>query len=546
MPAPWTAAQAKSDDVSKKMLITHMQENARADFLSEHKLTGQVPAIVKRVTKDQLVEMYTSYLGKSGGGGAAGGSAFTFDPKAGGASAANDKAFSFNAAAAPADAGKASPFTFNAAVPPPAAPAGNFSFNFAAPPPGGGGGDDGDDDLEEVDTGAMSKDTRKKGGGMIPAELQQRMERLNMSADDRRKATLAELPADVRTRVEGLEKGQEDVDKISKEFEEKLAKLKEEYDKKKAPLYKARYDVVNGKDGGVPDFWLKVLQNNMITSEEVQKHDEEALKALTDIKMSTQLGGGKKGFQLAFMFGPNDYFEDKMMTKTYLFDPDDEDECLTKAIGHEIKWKPGKNVTVRTVEKKQKKKGKVRTLKVEEPCDSFFQFFDPPSVPEEEDEMEEDEVKPHESPPTPAMRRPRENESTSVLAGRVQPAVCFSPAPHAARTPLAAARTPLARRSLAARSPRPLPPLPLRGPPTRAHEPSARDLSRIVEVCNCATRPCSQHRLPWRVRTPQSVVHSWHSRHGGVSYGSLPHWPHTAEHTTESSRPLGRLSRPHV
>jgi hypothetical protein len=36
-----------------------------------------------------------------------------------------------------------------------------------------------------------------------------------------------------------------------------------------------------------------------------------------------------------------------------------QDECLTKAVGTEIKWKAGKNLTVRLVEKKQKKKGKV-------------------------------------------------------------------------------------------------------------------------------------------------------------------------------------------
>ena len=40
-------------------------------------------------------------------------------------------------------------------------------------------------------------------------------------------------------------------------------------------------------------------------------------------------------------------------------DPEDEDDCLTKAIGTDIKWKAGKNLTVHMVEKKQKKKGKV-------------------------------------------------------------------------------------------------------------------------------------------------------------------------------------------
>ena len=44
----------------------------------------------------------------------------------------------------------------------------------------------------------------------------------------------------------------------------------------------------------------------------------------------------------------------------YLMDPEDEDECLEKSVGCNIHWKDGKNVTVAVVEKKQKKKGKVR------------------------------------------------------------------------------------------------------------------------------------------------------------------------------------------
>ena len=79
-------------------------------------------------------------------------------------------------------------------------------------------------------------------------------------------------------------------------------------------------------------------------------------------------------------------------SQTYLLDPDDEDECLQKAIGTDIQWKEGKNITVKVVEKKQKKKGKVRTVKVEEATESFFNFFDPPDVPEEEDELDEEEA----------------------------------------------------------------------------------------------------------------------------------------------------------
>ena len=44
--------------------------------------------------------------------------------------------------------------------------------------------------------------------------------------------------------------------------------------------------------------------------------DEEALSYLTDLKYSSSLGGGKKGFQLAFTFSPNPFFEDTILTKT--------------------------------------------------------------------------------------------------------------------------------------------------------------------------------------------------------------------------------------
>ena len=120
------------------------------------------------------------------------------------------------------------------------------------------------------------------------------------------------------------------------------------------------------------------------------------------------------------------------LLRSYLMDPDDEDECLTKAIGTDITWKAGKNLCVRMVEKKQKKKGKVRTVKVEEPTDSFFQFFDPPAIPEEEEEMEEEEVRTRErrarscrhAPTRPLLlmlRDPRHHSSSLRWACHIAP-----------------------------------------------------------------------------------------------------------------------------
>ena len=77
----------------------------------------------------------------------------------------------------------------------------------------------------------------------------------------------------------------------------------------------------------------------------------QVLAYLLDVKTSTQLSGGKQGFQLAFVFAENPYFSDRLLTKTYLMDPEDEDECLERAAGCQINWKEGMNVTVKLVQK---------------------------------------------------------------------------------------------------------------------------------------------------------------------------------------------------
>lgn len=56
-------------------------------------------------------------------------------------------------------------------------------------------------------------------------------------------------------------------------------------------------------------------------------------------------------------------------------------------MGCQIDWKKGKNVTLKTIKKKQKHKGHgtVRTVTKTVSNDSFFNFFAPPEVPESRD-----------------------------------------------------------------------------------------------------------------------------------------------------------------
>lgn len=96
-----------------------------------------------------------------------------------------------------------------------------------------------------------------------------------------------------------------------------------------------------------------------------------------------------QGFTLEFHFEPNDYFTNETLTKHYdmraVVDEDDpfsfDGAEIVKCKGCDISWKKGKNVTIRTVNKKQKHKtkGNTRTVTKTVPNDSFFNFFSPPA-----------------------------------------------------------------------------------------------------------------------------------------------------------------------
>ncbi|KAG5676812.1 hypothetical protein PVAND_006620 [Polypedilum vanderplanki] len=148
---------------------------------------------------------------------------------------------------------------------------------------------------------------------------------------------------------------------------------------------------------GIPDFWLTIFRNTDLLSDMIQPHDEPLLKQLIDIKITY---AEDLSYTLEFHFQPNDYFTDSVLTKKYFLrcKIDNEDPFqfegpeIYKCEGCNINWKPGKNITVKTIKKKQKHKarGAVRTVSKQVPNDSFFNFFNPPEVPEDESKLDEE------------------------------------------------------------------------------------------------------------------------------------------------------------
>jgi len=263
-------------------------------------------------------------------------------------------------------------------------------------------------------------------------------------------ALLVRLPAEVQRRVKALKRINAEHVAIEQKYLVEVEELEKKYLLRSSPLYQKRSEIISGsyeptdeeclydedddkdedelpkieeiedgaeedapkpkkvkdsadahEDGegtqekvaGIPGFWLTAMQNCDEIAEIITDEDTAILSSLADIRLSYL--DGRMGFKLEFQFDENKYFENKTLTKVYELAPEKHTAYLTfeKSIGTPINWKPGKNVTVKAVTKKQKNKaGKVRQTTRQVKQKSFFNFFSPvqrPSDNEETDETDE-------------------------------------------------------------------------------------------------------------------------------------------------------------
>ena len=111
---------------------------------------------------------------------------------------------------------------------------------------------------------------------------------------------------------------------------------------------------------GIPEFWLTALRTHVHLSEIITDRDAEALKSLTDVRVEyLPSTDPKPGFKLKFYFKPNDFFENEMLEKTYLYQEEvgySGDFMYDHAIGTEIKWKEEKDLTKKFEVKRQRNK----------------------------------------------------------------------------------------------------------------------------------------------------------------------------------------------
>lgn len=211
------------------------------------------------------------------------------------------------------------------------------------------------------------------------------------------------LPANVRRRVAGLKGVQKEHSKLDAEMQKEILELEKKYFAKFTPLYEKRAAIVNGKSEptdqevtageeestdeegkpsiktepaededdtpmtGIPEFWLSAMKNEPSLAGWITERDEEALKHLADIRMEYL---DKPGFRLVFEFGENEFFDNKVISKTYIYQEETSytgDFVYDHAEGDKILWKSEKDLTMKIETKKQRNKSKLEAHSTEGP-----------------------------------------------------------------------------------------------------------------------------------------------------------------------------------
>lgn len=194
-----------------------------------------------------------------------------------------------------------------------------------------------------------------------------------------------------------LEAGEAEWEDESDDEKEMDAEVTERF-KRMALNYKNQHSKVIKESQGIPAFWLTVFKNTQTMADMIQPHDEPLLEHLTNVNIVYKTD--PMSYVLEFHFSPNAFFKDAVLTKTYFMrcQVDDEEPFsfegpeIYKCTGCSIQWNPSKNVTVKTVKKQQKHKqrGVIRTLTKTLPNDSFFNFFNPPQVQDDDKNVDDE------------------------------------------------------------------------------------------------------------------------------------------------------------
>ena len=221
---------------------------------------------------------------------------------------------------------------------------------------------------------------------------------------------ISSLPLNVKPYFIALKTLSDQNEELDKQYDKEMEELEKKYQLLRRPLNIRRREIISGKkeptdeelkskdkfngtpkdqpkygfkieeytdQKGIPEFWYKILSNHPQVKDKIKPTDVPLLKHLIDISNEML---EERDFKLTFVFSENEYFENSQIEMTFSNDEE------TKSIKCDpIKWKPGKDLTKKTIKKKQKhkKSGAQRTITKEVESDSFFVFFKTIEEPDE-------------------------------------------------------------------------------------------------------------------------------------------------------------------
>jgi len=232
---------------------------------------------------------------------------------------------------------------------------------------------------------------------------------------------IKKLPIEQRFQLIALNNLMLQKKQMDKEMEDEMEAIVKKYNKLNQPINEKSFNLINGKSqpgdseiekikphlseeeitkikdyllpDPVPEYWSKVFKNCIQLSQDIFESDYDVLKHLQKIEHHEE--DNSNNYSLKFYFGPNEYFENEVLTVRFVMLSENE---VDKIEGTDIKWKEGKDITKKTVSKKQKNKktGKTRTVTKTVDADSFFNLFKSlqasAAANDEGDEDEDDEA----------------------------------------------------------------------------------------------------------------------------------------------------------
>ena len=203
---------------------------------------------------------------------------------------------------------------------------------------------------------------------------------------------LNELPVEIRRRAFAMKGISQQLQGIKDAYNNEVASLEMRYQDSLKRYYDERATIVSGEGqtgAGIPSFWLQCLLHNDITSHMISSKDKALLQSLQNISFEYIENDISKGFVLNFHFESSNFFDKCVLRKMYYQEFIRGEPILIKTEGTDIPWKSPELDLTKAVRQSSKRNAPGSSAEGG-PSDSFFNFFNPPTIPENEDDEEID------------------------------------------------------------------------------------------------------------------------------------------------------------